>query len=190
MYKVYLFENFNDVSDELTKKIISVLPDGCRERASRYEIMRDRRNSACAYLLLVYALRDSFGIKSFDIEEAAHGKPYLKGCDGVYFNISHCRDGCVCVVSDKEIGVDIQEIRPYSQRLADRVCTENELKLIAGFDDKAALFTQIWAAKESFIKMNGKGFSYTLKKADTTEMDFIETERRGKCYIAIASAQK
>lgn len=186
MTRLYLFEDFNDVSDKLTEKIISVLPEGCRRRASRYTQEWDRRNSACAYMLLVYALRESFGIKSFDIEIAEHGKPCLKECDDVYFNISHCRDGCVCAVSDKEIGIDIQEIRPYSQRLAERVCCENELKLIENSDNKAAEFTKIWAMKESFIKMNGQGFSYTLKKADTTEMNFIKAIRRENCFIAVA----
>ena len=186
MTRLYLFEDFNGVSDELTEKIISILPEGCRRRASRYTQSWDRRNSACAYLLLVYALRESFGIKSFDIEASEHGKPRLKECDNIHFNISHCRDGCVCAVSDKEIGIDIQEIRPFSQRLAERVCCENELALIADSDNKAAEFTKIWAMKESFIKMNGQGFSYTLKKADTTVMDFIKAKRKGNYYIALA----
>lgn len=185
MYSLYLFENPDEVSDEFTEKIISVLPSSCAERAGRYKNLSDRRLSAVAYLLLVYALRNDFGIKDIKLHFGEYGKPFLD-IHGIYFSISHCKRGCVCVVSDKEIGADIQEIRPFSQQLAERVCCENELQRLEKTCDKAAEFAKIWAMKESFVKMNGRGIGYSLKKADTTILRFKEVIEKDGFFIAVS----
>ena len=162
-----------------------ILPESCAERASRYRNAEDRKRSAIGYLMLLYALRQRCGTGHVDLKFGEHGKPYLES-PKVYFNISHCKKGCVCVVSDREIGVDIQEIRPYSQRLAERVCCENELVLLEKSDDKAAEFAKIWAMKESYVKMDGRGIGYSLKKADTTVLDFDEIIYRNDCFIVVS----
>ncbi|MBQ8781587.1 MAG: 4'-phosphopantetheinyl transferase superfamily protein [Oscillospiraceae bacterium] len=185
MYSLYLFEDTERLSVEFTERIISVLPTSCAERADRYKNQSDRRLSAVGYLLLVYALRKDFGIKDIKLCFGEHGKPYLKG-QGIYFSISHCKKGCVCAVSDKEIGADIQETRPYSQRLAEKVCCENELLRLEKASDKASEFAKIWAMKESFVKMNGKGIGYSLKKADTTIMHFKEVIEKDGFFIAVS----
>lgn len=185
MYSLYLFEDLDRLSDGLTEKIISVLPASCAERAGRYKKPEDRKRSAAGYLLLVYALRENCGIKNFRLDYGEHGKPYLD-VQGVYFNISHCAKGCVCVISDKEIGADIQEIRAFSQRLAEKVCCENELLVLEKAKDKAAAFAKIWAMKESFVKMNGRGIGYSLKNADTTKLHFKEVIEKDGFFIAVS----
>ena len=185
MYSLYLFENPDEVSDEFAEKIISVLPSSCAERAGRYKNQSDRRLSAVGYLLLVYALRNDLGIKDIKLRFGEYGKPFLD-IQGIYFSISHCKKGCVCVVSDKEIGVDIQEIRPYSQRLAEKVCCENELLRLERACDRAAEFAKIWAMKESFVKMNGRGIGYSLKNVDTTVLHFKEVIEKDGFFIAVS----
>ena len=185
MYSLYLFEDLDGLSGEFIEKIISVLPVSCAERAGRYKTPEDRKRSAAGYLLLVHALRENFGIKDFCFDYGEHGKPYLD-VQGVYFNISHCAKGCVCVLSDKEIGADIQEIRAYSQRLAEKVCCENELHVLEQARDKAAVFAKIWAMKESFVKMNGRGIGYSLKNVDTTVLHFKEVIEKDGFFIAVS----
>ena len=94
----------------------------------------------------------------------------------------HCRLALVC----EEIGVDIQEIRPYSQRLAEKVCCENELLRLERACDRAAEFAKIWAMKESFVKMNGRGIGYSLKKADTTVLHFKEVIEKDGFFIVVS----
>lgn len=185
MYSLYLFEDLDGVNEEFTEKIISVLPRSCAEKADRYKNPDDRKCSAVGYLLLVYALRDKCGINDFSFIYGEHGKPYLD-VQGIYFNISHCAKGCVCVISDNEIGADIQETRIYSQRLAEKVCCANELSVLEGAQDKAAAFAKIWAMKESFVKMNGRGIGYSLKNADTTVLHFKEVIEKDGFYIAVS----
>ena len=52
----------------------------------------------------------------YDIFYNENRKPYVKN-NPIYFNISHSGEYIVCVVSDKEIGVDIQEV--YDSSLPD-----------------------------------------------------------------------
>ena len=92
MYRLYLLDDLAGVSDELAEKFISVLPKDCSERAVRYHIPDDRKRSAAGYMLLVYALRNDWGIKDFRLHFGEHGKPYLDLPD-VYFSMSHCVKG-------------------------------------------------------------------------------------------------
>ena len=92
------------------------------------------------------------------------------------------------VVTQLAPGVDAEEIKPFSQRLAEKVCSENELREIEKSPDKAREFTKIWTRKESFIKMTGEGFSHGLKEADTTTKKFFSEERDG-LFISVCESE-
>ncbi|MBE6838284.1 MAG: 4'-phosphopantetheinyl transferase superfamily protein [Ruminococcus sp.] len=184
MYHLYFTSELDGFPT--TEEMLSSLPRTCRERIERYNIHDDRRRSAICYTMLKKALKEHFGTNDFEISCKEHGKPFLSGIDGVYFNLSHCKNACVCVVSDKEIGVDVQEVREYSEKTAMKVCCENELAILEKVADKAEEFTKIWAMKESLIKMHGDGFSYGLKNADTTNSDCTVVSKEGDCFIAVS----
>lgn len=57
--------------------------------------------------LLKYALKDYANIDKYEIVYNEYGKPYLKDID-IYFNISNSKNVSVCVISNREIGIDIQ----------------------------------------------------------------------------------
>lgn len=166
MYKLYLFEDFDSITESLLKRCIDVLPPERRQKALRYRFDIDRKMSVISYLMLLYALRENYNITNPQIAYGVYGKPYLTEYPDIYFNISHCPKGCVCVVSDREIGVDIQDIRPFSWDIAKRVCCDNELKMLECADDKARLFTKIWTMKESYVKMTGEGIT-SISSANT-----------------------
>lgn len=189
MFKVYFFSDYDNISDELLSDVIESLPKNIKETATRYKKKEDIRNSAISYFMLKNALKKDFGLSKFSFIHSVNGKPYLKDNDYVFFNISHCEKGCVCAVSDREIGIDIQEIREFSERLAEKVCSEKELQKLEKSKNKSRTFTKIWVKKESLIKMTGDGFSYGLKKADTTSKDFVIIEKNG-CFIAVCEKNK
>lgn len=167
MYKLYLFEDFDSITESFLKRCIDVLPPERRQKALRYRFDIDRKMAVISYLMLLYALRENYNITNPQIVYGVHGKPYLKDDPDIHFNISHCLKGCICAVSDREIGVDIQDIRPFSWDIAKRVCCDNELKMLECADDKARLFTKIWAMKESYVKMTGEGIA-GISSVDTT----------------------
>lgn len=188
MFKLYFYSDFEKLSEKELSEIIENLPQSVKERAERYKKEEDRKKSFICYNLLKEALEKDYGISSFKLFFSSQGKPYIKGRNDIFFNISHSKKCCVCVISDKEIGVDIEEIKPFSQRLAEKVCSENELIQIENSSDKAREFTKIWTMKESFIKMTGEGFSHGLKEADTTKTEFFTEEREG-LFISVCESK-
>ncbi len=188
MFKLYFYSDFEKLSDKELSEIIENMPHSVIERAGRYKKEEDRKKSFICYNLLKKALENDYGIVNFELHFSEQGKPYLKDRNDIFFNISHSKKCCVCVISDKEIGVDAEDIRPFSQRMAEKVCSENELIQIENSSDKAKEFTKIWTMKESFIKMTGEGFSHGLKEADTTKSDFF-TEERDDCFISVCESK-
>ena len=165
------------------------LPEERRSKALRYRREIDRKISVVSYLLLIYALHKEFKLSSPTLAYTEKGKPYLPDHPDIHFNISHCPQGCVCAVSDKPVGVDIQDIRPFSQDIANRCCSTEELLLLTQSADPAAGFTQMWAMKESYLKMTGEGIAQSLPAIDTTgAYSAIHTTYINNCYIAVSSA--
>ena len=77
------------------------------------------------------------------------GKPYFN--NGPFFNISHSGRYVVMAVSNKEIGVDIEENNNRDMSSLLRIFNEAEAKMIKEHHD----FYYMWCAKESLIKCMG-----------------------------------
>lgn len=110
-----------------------------------------------------------------------YGKPYLKNNE-IYFNLSNSHDYSVCTISNSEVGIDIEKIT-FKSNIIDRICTEDEKKLIKNAKD----FTKIWTKKESYIKYLGIGLSYGLKNVDTLTLNNIKTYKYDDYYISLCN---
>ncbi len=108
-----------------------------------------------------------------------YGKPYFKNTN-LFFSLSDSKEYSVCVISDSNIGVDIEHIT-YKPNLLKKICTEEELKLINNAND----FTKIWVKKESYVKYLGIGLSYGLKNVDTLILNNIKVKKYKDYYIGI-----
>lgn len=115
----------------------------------------------------------------YDIFYNENRKPYVKN-NPIYFNISHSGEYIVCVVSDKEIGVDIQEVA-YKDKVVDRICTVNEKK----HEMTPEYFTKLWVKKESYVKKIGIGLSFGLQNVDTTLIDTFDLYKIDDYYISV-----
>ena len=164
MIKVYYCDDYNFDCE----KYICLLPQERVEKYHRLRFEKDRKNCIGAYLLLMKALKE-YGIDEFTLGYTETGKPYIKG-NPVYFNFSHSRNGFACAVSEKEIGLDMQEVVTPRDTTLRKICTEKEFDLAAG--DSAA-FTKLWSLKESVIKKNGSTIAdYGKYEFATDERDF------------------
>lgn len=186
MYKLYLFDKYEQLSEEFILHALQFLPENRRIRALRYRRKIDRRNCEITYLMLQYGLRECFGIASFEIAFGEYGKPYLLEYPHVHFSMSHCDAGCAVVVADYPVGVDIQEICPFSWDIAKRVCCESELAQLKNCTNRERRFTKMWTIKESYIKMIGKGLSYGMDRIDTTtNCTNVTVLECGNCFFAV-----
>ena len=65
------------------------------------------KENANAKELLKESLKKDYNISDYEIIYNEYNKPYLKN-EKIYFNISHSNGTIVLVISDKEIGVDVE----------------------------------------------------------------------------------
>ena len=94
------------------------------------------------------------------------GKPYLIDYPGIYFSLSHSGNMAVLAISDREVGIDVQERRGYQEKVMKRFYHESEIAVIEAISDsaeKANCFYQMWTAKEAYIKFTGKGMGQDLR---------------------------
>lgn len=99
------------------------------------------------------------------IKRAEHGKPYICGTPfPVFYNLSHSGDYLVCVLSDREVGIDIQQLGKYNPGIVRRFFHPGEIRNLeqCGEETCAELFFRYWSAKESFLKYTGTGLSASL----------------------------
>ena len=96
------------------------------------------------------------------------GKPYFRDLP-FCFNLSHSGDYVLCIISSEEIGADIQQhCGKNVEKLARRFFTEREAAALeqAG-EERERLFYRLWARKEAYGKLTGKGI------ADALKVDFL-----------------
>ena len=144
------------LTEQETERMMRILPPKRRERLMK--LREDKRQEPlCAYLLLCLALWELYEWRGLpEIAENSMGKPYFPEHPEVHFNISHTSGAVLVGVSDQPIGVDIEKIRPVSQRtmrrLAD-VSTERD-------------FFQSWVRREARTKRSGNGIG-TMMRSET-----------------------
>lgn len=109
------------------------------------------------------------------------GKPYLRDYPNLHYNLSHKKGAIVCAVSDKPVGVDIESVKKFDKRIAERFFTQNELAYIFAYKrNQDKRFAEIWTRKEAYVKWIGKGLMIPFKSFDVFNLDnknvFINTK--------------
>jgi 4'-phosphopantetheinyl transferase len=110
---------------------LPLLSEQRREQTLKFKHLLGRKTCAAAYLLLCEALRKEYGITEKPIfEYGKHGKPFIIGYSDIHFNISHCREAVLCVVSSRPVGVDVESIRSYKDSLVNYTMNPQEIAQI------------------------------------------------------------
>ena len=151
---IYFFDDYKNFSAE---KFLKFLPKSRQEKFNRLKRKIDRENCVVAYLLLRFALKEN-GIEDFEIVVGENGKPFLKGGE-MFFNISHCAEGVAVALDTAPVGIDVQELGGFNEKVAKRFFDGSENEKINASSDKAKAFTRIWTLKESTIKCEGKSLA-------------------------------
>jgi 4'-phosphopantetheinyl transferase len=154
----------------------ALLSDDESRRADRFRFARDRRRfiaarAALRRILSGYLLCDAAELR---FEYAEHGKPGLAyPVSGIRFNVSHSDNlALLAVVSEREIGVDVEQIRAdvETDTLAERFFSVAERVALRGLDESArvAAFFRCWTCKEAYLKAKGFGLSVALDSFDVS----------------------
>ena len=92
-----------------------------------------------------------------EIRTTDRGKPYFP--DSPYhFSITHTRKHAFCVLSQKNIGMDAEELdRRVNLRLAPRILSPGEYAQYEAAEDKKKTLLSFWVLKEAQVKLTGEG---------------------------------
>ena len=135
-----------------------------REQALKFKFELGRKTCAAVYLLLCEGLRREYGIMEPPVfEYGEHGKPYLVGHPDIHFNMSHCREGALCVLSNRPVGVDIESVREFKDSLVRYTMNEQEVRKIEQAERPDVEFIRLWTMKEAVLKYSGWGIVDDLK---------------------------
>ena len=132
----------------------------------------------CGFLS-VRRLLAEFGYTDVDLHYNDHGKPYLE--NGKHISITHSFNYSAIIISDKEVGVDIEKQRPIITNIASKF-VGYEFEYLKELDvDYVKKLTVIWCAKESLYKLFATpGLSF---KQHLLVIPFTIEEASSVCWI-------
>jgi len=155
-----------------------------REQALKFKHEQGQRLCVLAYQLLKEGLRQEYGITDnpiFDYNE--HGKPSIVGHPEIFFNVSHCKEAAICVISDKPVGVDVECIREFKDSLINYIMNDAERTEIAASATPEATFIRFWTMKEATAKLVGTGITHDVKSLiNSTKYKYTTVERQRYIY--------
>ena len=126
---------------------------------------REEEHAAGIFLLQEGLFREyGMVLRKELIRRGDHGKPYLQGFPEIYFSISHCAGLAACAIGKEKIGVDVEKVRAWKERVAKRVLTPSELCKLEESSDRNEFFFRLWTLKESYAKMDGRGLGISFRE--------------------------
>lgn len=180
------------------------LTSNCAARVSNMKSDLHRRGFMSIRHLLALA-----GYSDFHLFYDENGKPHLK--DGKHISITHSFHFSAIIVSDVEVGIDIEKQRNKILKIAHKFTPIEEYRTIANEDAMMRKLTIVWCAKESLYKSFAeKGVSFlehiyvedfglddtkttaTVTYEDkerTYDVDFLEFEEFTCAYALISEKQ-
>lgn len=126
----------------------------------------------------VRKLLEAAGYSDFDLYYDEFGKPHLK--DGKHISISHSNDFSVIVLSDVNIGADLEILKDKTLKLAPRFMDISHLENLNP-EDELTKATVVWGIKESVFKIKNEiGISF---KDHIFEDDFNLADKKCKVQL-------
>ena len=161
-----------DVDRETQEKCVGVLSENERSRAERFVLERDRTSFIAAHGILRALLARYLGCTAEGIQftYGPYGKPAISHPQAPYplsFNLSHSHGlAAVAVVRNREIGVDVEKIRPEfaGEDIAKRYFSPTEVAELRRLPEerRAEGFFLCWTRKEAYVKALGEGLHFPL----------------------------
>jgi 4'-phosphopantetheinyl transferase len=159
-------------------RFTGILSPDEQERAVRFNFEKNRNQfiEARAALRLILSGYLKLTPEELEFSYGAYGKPALANGPSdnrLRFNLSR-RDGLalIAVASGREVGVDVEYVRPDLPVLEIAECAFSAAEIAAleslPKTKQTAGFYNCWTRKEAYVKARGEGVSFPMKQFDVS----------------------
>ena len=156
----YLYLNIKYFNNNKISNYYNHIYEEKKIRLSKYLNKNKIKSSIIGEVLLEKLLKEkNIEYKKQQIHLNKNNKPYITNSN-IYYNISHSYDYVIVIISDNEIGIDIEKIRKTNINTINKFATEKEKRYI--LSEKKYIYLrlfQIYTLKEAYIKMLGENIS-------------------------------
>lgn len=162
--EVYLFSLISLRDEHMQQKAMKQLPESDRIYIEGIKSQKKRLTSLGGRMLLQYIAR-MHGFEAFHLMYGENGKPYFSDIPDVYFNISHSGECLILAWSQKEIGIDIEQMRSVLPKFPEKMFSSMDFSYWQKQSDleKKKCFFELWTRKESVIKLQGSSIFQKAK---------------------------
>lgn len=157
--------NFQEKIDPVVlERLLNCVAPDKKERLKRFYHIEDTLRGLFADLLIRDVIIQKTGLKNEDISFTTneYGKPFLKDRDDIQFNLSHSGIWVVGVIDHQVVGIDVERVQEIDLDISKNYFSPDEHEDLMSKADKFDYFFTLWALKESYIKILGKGLSHPL----------------------------
>jgi 4'-phosphopantetheinyl transferase len=168
---VHVWRAALDVDRDTYDAYNSLLSAEEKTRAARFFREKDRIAYVAAHGILRSLLGRYLGCEPAAIQfnAGSNGKPAVALPQAVSFNLSHSHGlAAVAFVRNREIGLDIEKIRPEfaSEAVAERFFSAGEVAELRRLpaERRAVGFFLCWTRKEAYVKALSEGLRFPLDK--------------------------
>jgi len=176
------------IDENLEKNYLPLISILSKDEIQRYNCYKDRK-AQYTFLISHISLRlilgkyCNFPPKKLEFEIKEHGKPYLKRRDKLQFNLSHSIKKACIIVSDTEVGIDIECIRNFNYEEIINFFSDDERLIIykqQNKKEKLINFFRIWTQKEALLKCIGTGLVENMKDIN---LGYVNKKKKEKIYL-------
>ncbi len=179
LYKVILLSNNTKLYLwEITEDFDTLYKDVKLNATSLLRLENMKSESHQKGFMAVRMLLQYINHSDFDLYYDDKGKPHLKG--EKYISISHSNGFSAILISDESIGLDIEQLKEKTLKIASRFMNVSHLENLS-IEDKVKKATVIWGIKESIFKIkNETGISFPN---DIFEEDFSWEDKKANATL-------
>jgi 4'-phosphopantetheinyl transferase len=121
-------------------------------RMARYRFDPSKLEFLVGRWLIKTMLRAHHGVAEPRLTCVIHEKPRLVD-GGPSFSLSHSGGAFALIVADREVGIDVEPLRPVGSDLVEIALGDQERTRVDG----ELAFFRVWTAKEAYMKRSGEG---------------------------------
>lgn len=186
---VHLWRMPLDRTDFAIAPIAEILSTEELVRAARFRFAADRRTFMAAHALLRRILARYLGCSAAEISfrHGRHGKPILANGSNLHFNLSYADNVAMLGVAWREIGVDVERLRPdFAWRpIVQHFFSEAERRCVESVPEslQTEAFFHCWTRREAHAKACGLGIAMEMPAGITNDVLFDGAKWWSVCSI-------